>query len=135
MNTLNEYITERIRIDDIKHRKYIHFPNYLKFIWDDNNVYCNDWYISEIDDGRFGSVLVFWSPNTPFIFVWCGKSWKILFDNERTHSKSPDKYYDMMTNNFMKYRQEHVWDSPVELMNIDDNVEKFIKNFKQGNLI
>lgn len=145
METLNSYITERIRIDNIKSidfTKPFKVDEIMEFktwdnVWGDIKESGKPWYVftaeSKYSYLENKKILAFISPESKWIFYLYGRHrdwWGLVGkDDSFRIVKDYEKLCETISKNFDGYRYEHAEISEVKKMITTDNVSEIAKKF------
>lgn len=152
MEALNNYITERIRIDNIKPepgRPYIQIPGTLKWEFrpDDGkltkNVKCKGWYVGYPHEPYYDlNSLVFWSDECEYMFVLVDSGdpknpdewpryWEVL---KHPNTKDPERIYDEMNNNLFYFEGKYHYIEKTQNVWCPKEIDQFITDWKENKI-
>ena len=114
MKPINDYIVERIRIDNVINNKPYKSLGRLKWVLDATftsehgkiTIECDDWYYCVVRYSKSikDNVIVFWSPKSKWMmFIRFEREWQkwTICKNELAQG-NPDDFYNSIETNFYK---------------------------------
>lgn len=138
MESLNNYIVERIRIDNIKstYTGFVEIPGYINFRWishlyDDDEIRCNGWLVTGKDNR-----LLFVSPNSKYMFIYWSISkfanyWKVLSE---THNVDPNVVGHEFSDDLEKFIATYEDIPVVDHMYYPKEIGKILHDWNNGKL-
>lgn len=157
MKTINNYIFERIRVDNINTiSKYgifegsPYFPLKGDLEWkiqldrtyEPGTIKCDKWWCI-LTKFQENDAIIVWSPNSPFMFMcyinelikypsFPAKKLCVVIENKLPYD-DPKQMYKYLDENLEKYLRSHMWYVEVKQLTVPSKVKTIIDTVRQNN--